>query len=218
MNETDRRRDKEKLRVGCTDLALLTPRKQTTAPASPRRPPAAQLSLRNSLIDVTQKCLARCSPEPLEGKGMGTTFPDWAGTSSHPCTHKPMHTRPPLTHELQHTDTPPPTHTHTQSHSVIYSHPQTHPFPGCHAHYRSHTSSNIHTHTHLQTQTVTHHPGGTASKGPTPPGCYRCQPQDLKRQQGRLEGLLGSLRVGSEPAHRPHAPPQPLALTMGRSA
>ncbi|KAJ1073633.1 hypothetical protein K5549_021594, partial [Capra hircus] len=43
--------------------------------------------------------------------------------------------------------------------------------------------------------------------GPAAPGSHNCQSQDLKRQQGLLEGLPGPLRAGSEPAPRPHPHP-----------
>lgn len=134
-------RDKQKLRLHCTDLALLTPKETDHGPRLPG-PQPSQLSLRKSLTGGTQKFLARGSPDPLEGKGMGTTFRGWAGTGTRTCMHKHTHTHtghtslPQLTCELQHTNSHTCSHTHTlthtQSHTLTHTH--TYPFPCNHSH------------------------------------------------------------------------------------
>lgn len=216
-------RDKQKLRLDCTDLALLTPKEKDHGPRLPG-PQPSQLSLRKSLTGGTQKFLARGSPDPLEGQGRGTTFRGWAGTGTHTCTHKHTHTHtghtplPQLTCELQHTLTHMQSYTHSYPHTITHSHILSHTHK--HIHSPAITPTCTHKLEHTCTLTCrhrhTHHHGGTAQPGgPIPPGSPSCQTQDLERQARPAKwsfGVTQSLLLGS--MHHPGARPGPLAPTV----
>lgn len=201
-------RDKQKLRLDCTDLALLTPKETDHGPRLPG-PQPSQLSLRKSLTGGTQKFLARGSPDPLEGQGRGTTFRGWAGTGTHTCMHKHTHTHtghtslPQLTCELQHTNTHSHTCsytytlTHTQAHTVTYSHTHTNISIPLQSLPHAHTSLNIHAHSPADTDTHTITEARLRPGVPYPQALPAANPKTWRDKQGRLKGLSGSLRACS---------------------
>lgn len=155
--------------------------------------------------------MARGSPDPLEGKA-GDLTPRLGKHHSHAYTHKHTHAHIQLiqhscnshvnSNTLTQSSTPSQTHNHTLTYSFICTH--------VHSYIITSTYTHRLEHTHTLTCRHKHTPSGrrvAQTGGPAAPVSHNCQSQDLRRQQGLLEGLPGPLRAGSEPAPRPHSHP-----------
>lgn len=152
-------RDRQELRFGHTDLALVTPGKSTTARSlspAPRPPSLA------SQTEPRRSCRRRPRPSRRKGAG-GPHCQARADAGTHACTHRHTHRHtcssqslPQLTNldanTYQHLQPHTPSHSHSDTHAYTSVH--TRSFPSLFTHKRKHAC--VHTHTHLQTRALTH--------------------------------------------------------------